>query len=48
MDGKRVLEQVKGAVGDSDHCLEHITPVELREHLWQRAREEEEERLRMP
>ncbi len=48
MDGKRMLEQVKGAVGASDHCSEHITPVELREQLRQRAREEQEARLRMP
>ncbi len=48
MGGKRMLEQVKGAVGASDHCSEHITPLELREVLRQRQREEQEARILMP
>lgn len=48
MDGKRVLEQVKGAIGASNHCSEHITPVELREVSRQRQREKQEARVWMP
>lgn len=48
MDGRRELEQVNGAIGASDHCSEHITPAELREHSRQRQREEQEARIWMP
>jgi hypothetical protein len=47
MDGKRGLEQVKTA-SHLDHCLEHITPVELKELAQKKQEEEEDRRRRMP
>ncbi len=52
MDGRRVLEQVKGAIGASVLRPEHISPGELRElereRQLERQREEQEARIWMP